>query len=341
MTPTQQSASAPGYWRSIVLWPAFPALLLFVIAFAIDAALNPNLLSVNGLIGFGSSNLPLVVASLGQAILLIGRTIDLSIGATISLVNVVAVSLFTAGFGMEVALPLATLVGVAFGALNALLVVYLRINALLATFAVSFVAGGLALRVQSAPGGSIPFELVMWMMDSYAGVPVALALMLAAAVAIVAIKRSTFMLRLYAVGGDDAKAFASGIQVTRVRTIAYLLSGLFTGLAGLATTLAIGSGDPLIGEAYTLQSIAAPVIGGVAILGGSGDPLGAIFGALFLVVTSELLLGFGVSPFYQQFIVGIIILTGLGGVVVLQRVLAAWRARGAAASRRRILEVAP
>jgi AI-2 transport system permease protein len=76
------------------------------------------------------------------------------------------------------------------------------------------------------------------------------------------------------------------------------------------------------------------VVGGVAILGGAGDGVGAIFGAIFLVTASELLLGLGISPFYQQFTVGVIILAGLAGVVLLQRWLADWRMRSAVALRR-------
>jgi ribose/xylose/arabinose/galactoside ABC-type transport system permease subunit len=340
MAAAASRAGSGWSWRSVLLWPALPSLLLFAIAFGIDASLSPNLVSTNGMIGFASSNLPLILASVGQAFLLIGRTIDLSIGASISLLNVSAVALFEAGVPIPAVIALIALEGVAIGAVNAGLVVYLRINPLLATFATSFVAGGAALWLRPAPGGAIPIDLVMWMMGQNAGLPNALALVFLTVVAILVLKRTAFMLRLYAVGGSDAKSFASGIHVERVRTAGYLLAGFFTGMAGLALTFAIGSSDPLIGESYTLQSIAAPVIGGVAILGGSGDPIGAIFGALFLVVASELLLGFGVNPFYQQFIVGIIILVGLGGVVVLQRVLAGWRARGAIASRRRIVEVA-
>ncbi len=332
------SSARTAAWKYVLLWPGLPSLLLFVIAFGLDVSLNPNLLSTSGLLGLTSANLALVMASIGQALLLTGRTIDLSIGATISLVNVVAVGLFEAGYATPVVIVLAILAGVAVGLVNAVLVVFLRINSLLATFAMSFVTGGAALWLRSAPSGSIPIELVMWWLGDTGGVPNALALMLVVVIATIAIRRTAFMLHLYAVGGNEAKAFASGIPVRRVRTTAYALAGVFTGLAGVATTFAIGSGDPLIGEGYTLQSVAAPVIGGVAILGGSGDPIGAVFGALFLVISSELLLGFGVSPFYQQFIVGIIILVGLGGVVVLQRGVAEWRRRDAALLRRRITE---
>ena len=327
-------------WRTVAQWPAFPAMLLWATAFALDVALNPHLLSTNGLIGLSTSNLPLIAVALGQSLLLIGRHIDLSVGATISLTNVLAVRLFEAGLPAAGVLPLAFLAAVAMGLLNGLLVVRCAINPLLATFATSSVASGLALWLLSAPGGSIPIGFVTFLMGSVAGVPVALLAIAGLALLWIVLRRTVFMLHLYAVGGDRAKAFASGLPVQRIRFVSFLIASCFTGFAGLFVTFSIGSGDPLIGESYTLLSIAAPVIGGVAILGGSGDGLGSIFGALFLAIATELLLAFGVSPFYQQLVVGLIILAGLGGVVSLQRAIADWRARTVSRIRRDILRKA-
>ena len=171
-------------------------------------------------------------------------------------------------------------------------------------------------------------------MGSVAGVSTALIGILLLAAGWMVLMRTSFMLRLFAVGGNREKAFSSGVPVRRVRFTSYIVSALFTAFAALALTCSIGSGDPLIGQSYTLLSVAAPVVGGVAILGGSGDGLGAVFGAIFLATASELLLGLGISPFYQQLAVGVIILGGLAGVVVLQRVLADLRMRSAVALRR-------
>jgi ribose transport system permease protein len=324
--------------KAPLLWPAFPSLLLAALVFGLDGSLNPNLVSAGGLVGFSTGALPLIAASLGQAVLLIGRGLDLSMGATISFVNVVAVTLFAQGLSSTVVIPLATVAAVAVGAVEAILVVGLRINALLATFAVSFVSGGLALWLLPAPGGSIPPELTNFIMGSVGRVPIGVIGIVILALLWMVLKRTVFMLQLYAVGGEPSKAFSSGIPVATLRAGSYLLSSLFTGIAGVTLTFTIASGDPLIGESYTLLSVAAAVIGGVAIFGGSGDGLGAIFGAIFLAVIPELLLGFGVSPFFQQFIEGVIMLAGLGGIVVLQKQLQRVRHRDAAILRRHVAE---
>jgi ribose transport system permease protein len=326
--------------KALLLWPALPAVILAVLVFALDTFFNPNILSSGGLVGFSTGALPLIAASLGQSVLLIGRGLDLSMGATISLVNVFAVTLFSYNLGSAVVLPVAVAAAIAVGALEGFLIVGLHINALLATFAVSFVCSGLALWLMPAPGGVIPPELTMFIMGSAAGVPVGVIAIIALALVWIVVKRSVFMLQLYGVGGDPAKAFSSGVPVGKVRAGSYLLSGLFAGVAGVSLTFSIGSGDPLIGESYSLLSIAAAVIGGVAIVGGSGDGLGAIFGAIFISIIPELILGFGVSPFFQQFTVGLIVLIGLGGIVVLQKQLGRVRLRDAEMLRQSVLNVA-
>ncbi len=305
--------------KSLTLWSAFPALVLMIVAFALNAFLNPNLLSNGGLIGFASTTLPLIAASLGQSILLIGRGLDLSMGATISFINVFAVTLFGMEYSTPAVIALTMALALSVGLLNAILVVFVRINALLATFAVSFITGGLALWLLPAPGGMIPGELVTFAMDNTVSVPNGLLAILFIVLAWMALKKTSFMLRLYAIGGDPLKAYNSGIPVGRVRAASYILSSLLAGVAGLALTFSIGSGDPLIGQSYTLLSISAAVIGGVAIFGGSGDGLGAVFGAIFLAIIPELLLGLGVSSFYQQFVLGVIMVAGLAGIVLMQK----------------------
>lgn len=328
----------PKALKTLLLWPAFPALVLAVAAFGLNAFLNPNLLRTGGLIGFSTTTLPLIAASLAQAVLLLGRGLDLSVGATISFVNVLAVTLFGFDLPVPLVLCLVLLAALAVGGVNVLLIVGLRINALLATFAMSFVAGGLALYLLPAPGGLIPGELVMFIMDAAWGVPYALIGILALALVWAGLQRSKFMLALYAIGGDPAKAFNSGLPVWRIRAMSYLISSLFAGIAGLALTFSIGSGDPLIGQSYTLLSVSAAVIGGVAIFGGSGNGLGAIFGAIFLAVIPELLLGLGVSPFYQQFVLGTIMVAGLALIVLMQKRLSLVRSREAEMLRAKIAQ---
>jgi len=303
------------------LWaaPAFPAVILALASCVIAISSNPGLVSPAGAVGLATSQIVLLVAVLGQTLILIGRGIDLSVGAGISLVNVCVVTLFGLGWHPAAALLASVVVGMLIGAFNGFLAAYIRINPLLATFATSFILTGLSLALLPAPSGSIDVNLVIWFMGTFMGLPTAVWVLFGVIALWLIISRTAFMLQLYAVGGDPVRAFSCGIPVRRVQMTAYILSGVFTGLAGLFITLSIGAGDPLIGQPYTLLTIAAAIIGGVAIQGGSGDGIGALFGALFIGLISDIVLGIGISPFYEQFVVGVIMLLGLGGVVTLRR----------------------
>lgn len=315
---------------TFIFWPGLPALVLALVSVGLEAYLIPAILTTNGLMGFASSSAPLVFASLGQAIVITTGGIDLSLGPMMGLVNVLAVVLIGHGWVPLAAFIAGLGVAILIGVLNGLFTVNFRVNPLLATFAASYIVQGVALWLLPAPGGAIPSELVLWFMSSYNGIPVAV-LVVALAAALWGVIRSTnLMIDLRAVGGNRWNAYVSGVNESRVRAISYVLAAIFAGLGGIVLTLTIGSGDPLIGAQYTLKSVAAAVIGGVSILGGTGDAMGALFGAVFLVATSDLILGFGISPFYQQLVVGIIILLGMASVAVIQRIVAERRLHKAA-----------
>ncbi|MCR6497405.1 ABC transporter permease [Shinella sp. CPCC 101442] len=298
---------------------AIPALALASLGLGLAAIINPGLVSPAGLIGWSTSQLGLWAAVLAQTVVLVGRGIDLSTGAAVSLVNVVAIALFGLGWPLWLVLPTALLTGTVIGLANGLLIAVLKINALLATFAMSFVLLGLSLQIQPAPGGMAPIGAVTMMNGSSLGVPNALVALLALVALWQVLARTRFMLLLRGTGSDPQRAFNSGVPVLRTRLCAYILAGLFCGLSGIFVTLTIGAGDPLIGQPYTLLTIAGAVIGGVALMGGSGSGIGAILGSMFIGITGELALGIGLSPFYQQFIVGTVLLCGLAGVVLLRR----------------------
>lgn len=313
------SGRSPVIRRHVWAHSAVPALVLAIAGLGLAVVVNPGLASPAGLIGWSTSQLGLWAAVLAQTVVLIGRGIDLSTGAAVSLVNVVAIKLFGFGWPIALVLPAALAVGMLVGFLNGVMIAGLRINALLATFAMSFVLLGLSLQIQPAPGGMAPIGAVMFINGDTLGVPNALLALAGLLLLWQVIAGTRFMVRLRGLGGDPVRAFNSGVPVLRTRLTAYTLAGLFAGLSGIFVTLTIGAGDPLIGQPYTLLTIAGAVIGGVALMGGAGTGVGAILGTMFIGITGELALGVGLSPFYQQSIVGTILLCGLAGVVLLRR----------------------
>ena len=241
---------------------------------------------VTGVQGLAISVLPLALAAVAQAIVVISGGIDLSIGAMMALTSVVSASLMkgqTDEFGVVVVVGV-LLLGLVLGAVNGALVVLTRVPDIVVTLAMSFVWAGCALLVLKTPGGGS----AQWLKDLVSGslgnewIPKA-AVVLIAVVALVWIplRRSRLGLSIYAIGSNRLAAFRSGVPVGRTRIMAYVLTGLFAALGGLSLTASTGIGTPVPGP-YTLMSVAAVVLGGVALTGGRGGVFGAIVAVMVL-----------------------------------------------------------
>lgn len=296
--------------------PFFASLGVLVLVLAVNAVLQPNLLTLPVIRSNLATFLPLIAAAVGQAIIVLSGGIDLSAGGIITLVNVVLVSLAgvwgaESGWGTLAAVLVSLLVAVAAGLLNGLLVASLRLQAIVATFATNFVWMGLALAVLPVPGGQAPVPLYRLYRASVLGIPSVVLLLLLVILLWLILKESRLGRFLYAVGGHAQAAFASGLPVARVRMLSYGLGALFFGLAGVFLTADIASGDPLIGSPLTMNTIAAVVIGGTPLAGGAGGAGGGVVGAIVLGLVRNIIFFANVPPFYQDFISGLIIIVAL------------------------------
>jgi ribose transport system permease protein len=262
---------------------AFLAVLLLFTRF-IQPTYGPT-----GIQGLANSVLPLALAAVAQAIVVIVGGIDLSIGSMMALTSVVAAANMkdqSDEFGLLVVIGV-LLLGILLGAINGTLVVLTKVPDIVVTLAMSFVWAGCALLVLKTPGGGS----AEWLRDLVLGpffnewLPKAgIVLIAVVAVIWIPVSRSRFGLSLYAVGSSPLAAFRSGVSVGRTKVFAYVLGGLFSALAGLALTASTGIGTPVPGP-YTLLSVAAVVLGGVSLAGGRGG----VFGPLVAVVILQLL----------------------------------------------------
>ena len=295
------------------------AAVLMVLA-ATNAALQSNFLTFGVAASNLSAFLPLTLAAIGQTYVILASDIDLSNGAIVSLVNVTAVTIIdgmhgSIGLGLAAGLG----VGLAAGAVNGMFVAYLRYQAIVTTFATGVAFSGLALWVLPQAGGQVPASFYTAYAGSYLSVPTVAWILLAAAAVAALIARLRFYHSLRAVGGNMQAAFQTGLAVARVRLTAYMISGLFAALSGLALVGETASGDPLIGGGFTLSSITAVVLGGTALSGGVGSVLGSVLGAFILGLISNVIF-FAQAPFaWQGLIQGAIILAALSGGVVIAR----------------------
>jgi ribose transport system permease protein len=250
--------------------------------------IQPNY-GVTGVQGLAISVLPLALAAVAQAVVVISGGIDLSVGAMMALTSVVSASLMkgqSEEFGLAVVLGVLVL-GLVIGTVNGILVVVTRVADIVVTLAMSFVWAGCALLVLRTPGGAS----AQWLKDLVIGsfgnewVPkAAIALVVVVALIWIPVSRSRIGLSLYAVGSDRLAAFRSGVSVGRTKVVAYALTGLFAALGGLSLTASTGIGTPVPGP-YTLMSVAAVVLGGVSLAGGRGG----VFGAIVAVVILQLI----------------------------------------------------
>jgi ribose transport system permease protein len=271
--------------------------------------------------------LPIAFAAVAQAIVVISGGIDLSVGSMMALTSVTsAVLMKDQGEGFAVAVVLGVLLlGLVLGAVNGSVIVITRVPDIVVTLAMSFVWAGATLLVLDSPGGGA----ADWFKGLISGsigsewVPRALVvLVVAVGVIWIPLRRSVLGLSLYAIGSNRLSAFRSGVAVGRTKIIAYSLTGLFCALGGLAVTASTGSGSPVPG-AYTLQSVAAIVLGGVSLAGGRGGILGPILAVFILQLVRTDLTFLEVNPNFSTVIQGAILI----GVVLLGSVLAMRRVR--------------
>jgi ribose transport system permease protein len=303
----------------IFKWSPFPVLVLLIVMVIINSIITPGFLSLSSLSGFLGSYAPLVCAAIGSAVVLFGGGIDISLGANVSLVNVVLITLVGKGFDMFSASLIALLVALAIGVLNGCVIAFLRVNPLLTTFSTSSVAAGLALWVMPTPGGQASMNFITWYNGNWFGIPTPIYFIAFVWLLWLFLYKTPIGVWLYALGRDERKAFVSAISVRWLQFFTYTFAALVTGIGAIALTGSVGSGDPLVGLPISLNAIAACVIGGISLMGGSGDALGAIFGALFLGLVSTTVLAIHVPPFYQDLVSGVIVLLGIVGSVSLQR----------------------
>lgn len=297
-------------WRD----PTVFAGLLFLVLLAASIAQDPMFLSPRFLTGSISVAVPLLIGALAvtPAILSGGGGMDLSVGPLMGFVNVlVVVALVPAGLGdWWGAVPLLLAVGLAVGAINGWLVAVIRLQPIVATLGTYLVLAGLNLWLLPSPLGPVPHWLAA-LSRSVGGIPGPLLFVAGPVLVWFLLGRTPFLKTLLAVGGDDRVAFSVGIDVTRVRIVAYAVGGLFSAFAGIALTSLIQSADANVGTPFTLQVITAAALGGISLAGGRGSMWGSAFGALSLFLIQNLLTNYGVSVFWQQVVFGLTLILAL------------------------------
>ncbi|HEY7764199.1 MAG TPA: ABC transporter permease [Aestuariivirgaceae bacterium] len=258
----------------------------------------------------------LALVAMAQTLPVLTAGLDLSVGMVFVLANCLASTLVVGSPG-ETALGVAAVLaaGLICGLINGLIIVYGRLQPIITTLATGAVYYGFALILRPVPGGDVNSGLADALTGQLpGGIPASLVVILAVVVFIwIPYRRSVLGRAAYAVGSSETAAFMSGVPIGRAKLLAYALSGLLAAIAGLMLTFITYSGEAssAIGGTYTLNSIAAVVIGGTSLFGGSGSAVGSIFGAFVLRTIGDLLFVFDLEPFWQPLVQGIILLAAV------------------------------
>lgn len=273
-----------------------------------------------------AGSLMLALLALAQGVVVISGGINLAVGALMVLANCVSAWLMEdASFAASVAVALGTVVGIALlSGLMGWIITVSGLPDIVVTLALHFAFVGLALLILGGPGGAANPELSRLIVGGFSN-PWPSLLWLTAIFCLVWIpfRRSRAGIATYAIGSDRQAAFLAGVVVRRTRVQAYVVSGVFAGLAGLVTTALLGSGSPQesIALGALLGSVAAVVLGGVALSGGRGHLLGPVLAAFVLTLIPPILLSMGINPNVAVLIEGLVIIgvVMLGGLLELRR----------------------
>jgi len=292
------------------------ALAAFVAMFTLYAANHPAGLTVNVATTAANKGVILAIVAMAQTLVVLTSGIDLSVGMVMVLANCLA-SHIAVGTPAAAALGVAGVLGtgVLCGALNAAIVILGRLQPIVTTIATGAIFYGIALALRPVPGGDVYAPLADALTGQLAGsVPASLLLLLGLVVVVWwPFRRSVVGRAAYAVGSSEVAAYMSGVPIRRAKFAAYTLSGLLAAVAGLFITFVTYSGEASAanGNTYTLYSIAAVVLGGVSLFGGSGSAVGAIFGALMFRTIGDLLFVFNVEPLWQPLFQGAVLMAAV------------------------------
>lgn len=254
---------------------------------------------------------PLLLVATGQAIVILLAGVDLSVGSLMSLSTVLAASYSTIGGNGTVNTLLILLVGLVVGAINGTGII-LGINPLIMTLSTMAIVKGMALFIMPSPGGTVAPDIMGLLMLNLGIIPFFFLLaLLTTAIIWFVTSETRWGRRIYAVGFSAINASRSGINTKLITLSAYMLSGLLASIAGLALVGRIFSGDPLVGDPYTLDAITVAVLGGIALTGGKGSLLGVLPGAVLLALIDNVLNMLNVFSYYQYIAKGLILIAAL------------------------------
>lgn len=328
-----QSARSRSFWSTVLRFQSYFGLIAILVLSTLvspvrdgrNIFLDPN--NLLNIVRFASEN---GIIAIGMTLVILIGGIDLSVGAVMALCAVGAASfMMRDGLGTPATVALVLSIGAAAGMINGLVTTRLNIQSFIVTLAMLSIARGLASLWSGGYAIPLAFGTEAGLAPQsfkalFAGsislgsinIPVQILYFLGVGViASVALKRTAFGRHVYAVGGNETASRLSGVNVNRVKTIVFTVSGLLAGLAALLHAALVNQGSHIDGSGYELNAIAAVVIGGTSLAGGVGTVVGSMVGAVILSILDNILGLRNIPSEYQMILKGMLIV----GAVLVQR----------------------
>jgi ribose/xylose/arabinose/galactoside ABC-type transport system permease subunit len=290
-----------------------PVYFILIILLAVTSVFSPTFRSTDNFVNIIAQVAPLALASIGQTVVLLLGGIDLSIGSVISLSTIIVASVSaSSGMGLPEGILLSVAAGAAVGAVNGFGIAKLNIPPLIMTLSTMAFVKGLSLYIMPSPGGMVSDNFVMAMGNNWGIVSLSgILIIVFYAVSFFLLGGTKFGRYIYATGADEIAADKAGLPGAKVKISGYILAGIFAALAGVILAAKMASGDPVVGDTYSMDSVAASVVGGTSLMGGIGGVLGTLAGSFLISIINNILNMLNIFAYYQYIIKGLILVFAL------------------------------
>ncbi len=295
----------------VAVWLA--ALAVTLVGWIVVTADGGDFMTQATVTGILQNSVALGLVAVGQSVVIVAGSLDLSVAYLVSLGTLVAAEMMQSGSVLTAVLAVLAL-SAAVGVANGLIVTGLKVNAFIATLGMAFILRGYIEDAYTGPAGHVPASFRRLGYDRIGFVPVSVLLLIAVAVVAWLITRRTRLgHHMYATGGDEHAARLSGVRTGGAVILAHVLCSLCVGAAALFLAARLGAGAPWAGTdaRYDLESIAAVVLGGTALAGGRGGVTGTLGGVLVLSVLDSIFNQLSVDPFFKNVVRGVVIIAAV------------------------------
>lgn len=296
------------------LYRKYGIILILLILFIASAVINQNFLKPQNLINILKQISVVTIIACGQTMLIVSGMIDLSAGLVCTTSMCFSAGVLVATGNVPLAIATGIIVGIICGWSNGFLITYFKLQPFIATLAMTYVLKGIVQIYTNGQSIGGVDKIRFLGQGTIANIPVPVIMMFAIVfLTAILMKKTKFGTYIYAIGGSEKTAIASGINVNRIKRIIFTLSGALTGLAGVVLMSRLMAGMPSVGDGYEFDAITAVIVGGTSFLGGIGTVTGALIGSIIVGLINNILNLLHVSTQYQLIVKGLLI---AGAVII-------------------------